>query len=293
MFLEQALTGSYTSGTWLDLLWLVAWALMAFAAGRPGPAEPLRRGAGRPAVAVPVAAALLAELLLAFDHHLGLHPVARVLALVTLALAVGRLALTFREVRALGDSRRQARTDDLTGLANRRAFYERAAELAAVGAAERRALLLLDLDRFKEVNDSLGHQVGDQLLALVGPRLTGCRREGDLLARIGGDEFALLLADADEPEARRVAERIRVTLTGPSPSPSTASGSTSRRASGSRSCRGTAPRSTRCCAAPTWRCTRRRRPGKVSPCTRPTVTRTAGNGCGWRASCARRSPPAG
>ncbi len=90
----------------------------------------------------------------------------------------------------------QAPRDPLTGLANRRAFHTSlTAALARPGASP--VLLLLDLDRFKHINDSLGHPVGDALLRLVAERLRGRLRAEDLLARIGGDEFAILLEHAD------------------------------------------------------------------------------------------------
>ena len=68
---------------------------------------------------------------------------------------------------------------------------------------------MIDLDRFKEINDSFGHSVGDDLLCLVGPRLQQALQPGDLLARMGGDEFAVLLPDADAGRARQVADRAR------------------------------------------------------------------------------------
>jgi diguanylate cyclase (GGDEF)-like protein/PAS domain S-box-containing protein len=113
--------------------------------------------------------------------------------------------------------RRQALYDGLTGLPNRRLFDQELhrAVRDAPGRAQQVALLVMDLDQFKEVNDALGHHVGDQLLRGIGDRLT---REFDqaLVARLGGDEFALVLVgEVTEADARAVAARIRGTLTEP------------------------------------------------------------------------------
>jgi diguanylate cyclase (GGDEF)-like protein len=76
-------------------------------------------------------------------------------------------------------------------------------------------VLVLDLDKFKEVNDSLGHLVGDQLLVLVGARLSEHLRDGDMIARLGSDEFAVLLDDAGQDEAVEGARRLRAALDEP------------------------------------------------------------------------------
>ena len=92
----------------------------------------------------------------------GAHAAA-VLASAAIVAALGRLVLTLRDVRQLAETRREARTDELTGLMNRRGFYRQVTAVLERSAPEQRALLLLDLDRFKEVNDSLGHHAGDEL----------------------------------------------------------------------------------------------------------------------------------
>ncbi len=109
----------------------------------------------------------------------------------------------------------QATTDYLTGLPNRRALHTYAD--ARLGAAEQQhlALLLLDLDRFKEINDSVGHHVGDQLLIQIGSRLGEHLRAEDLLVRLGGDEFAILLGDTDQREAAAVADKLCQALAEP------------------------------------------------------------------------------
>jgi diguanylate cyclase (GGDEF)-like protein/PAS domain S-box-containing protein len=110
----------------------------------------------------------------------------------------------------------EASHDPLTGLPNRRAFIERL-EDAVRGARDRRehhVIGFLDLDRFKHVNDRLGHAAGDRLLREVGQVMGRVVRGGDVLARIGGDEFALLLTNCTLDDARRVAGKVRAAVDG-------------------------------------------------------------------------------
>jgi len=116
------------------------------------------------------------------------------------------------------DRDHQAMHDALTGLPNRKLLLQRADEQLAAALAGHRtaALLLLDLDRFKEVNDTLGHQVGDDLLQQVASRLIATVRPHDTVARLGGDEFAVLLPAIDHPgRALDVAQRMRRALSEP------------------------------------------------------------------------------
>ncbi len=98
--------------------------------------------------------------------------------------------------------------DQLTGLANRQAFLERLDTVAAAREG-RAAVLFLDLDHFKPINETLGHPVGDRVLAIIADRLVGVLRPGDLVARIGGDEFAVLCERLTEPDdVEPVAQRL-------------------------------------------------------------------------------------
>ncbi|WP_162245563.1 bifunctional diguanylate cyclase/phosphodiesterase [Modestobacter sp. Leaf380] len=135
--------------------------------------------------------------------------------------AVAGLVLTVRDVTTRVELEtqltHQALHDPLTGLSNRRLFGDRL-EHALRRRGQQAAglsLVFIDLDDFKDVNDRLGHDVGDQLLTEVGTRLRTVAREGDTVARLGGDEFALLLEGSDVEEARAVAARVHEWLSRP------------------------------------------------------------------------------
>lgn len=157
-------------------------------------------------------------------------------------VVLGSFAMYYREVHSPGDSERKlvelathiagiaiehardeerirhmARYDALTELPNRVMFRDRVAQ--AIGSEDRESLtavLLIDLDSFKDVNDSLGHEMGDQLLCEAAARLRQCARDGDTVARLGGDEFAMSLPGLrDAAEAARVGEQVLETLRRP------------------------------------------------------------------------------
>ncbi|MEX8495416.1 diguanylate cyclase, partial [Sphaerotilus sp.] len=106
-----------------------------------------------------------------------------------------------------------AHVDAVTGLSNRHHFRMMLDEALAHLSGHPFAILCLDLDRFKTVNDALGHDVGDHLLTLVGQRLKTVSRDGDMVARLGGDEFAMILCDIADPQAvQRIADRVLAAL---------------------------------------------------------------------------------
>jgi diguanylate cyclase (GGDEF)-like protein len=122
---------------------------------------------------------------------------------------VGVLIVALRA--AVAHERTVSRTDALTSLLNARNFYEEAARVLALSRRKRHpvALAYLDLDNFKSVNDNLGHRAGDELLRAVAAIIQGSMRKSDVAARIGGDEFAVLLPETSPEEARLACERLR------------------------------------------------------------------------------------
>ena len=211
-------TDSYALGTPLDGLWSLALTVLATGAVAAEPASPRpqherpTRQDRRAALAVPALATTTGLVVLVTATRWNVPTAAVVLATATLLAAAGRTHLAFRQVLRLHELGEQARTDSLTGLGNRRALTEHLEPLLSCPDADDLAVLFLDLDRFKEINDALGHHVGDQLLRQVGPRLSAVLRPEDLLVRLGGDEFAVVLSSLPvggaDPVARRLLERL-------------------------------------------------------------------------------------
>ncbi len=119
-------------------------------------------------------------------------------------------------VRLFAELKRMALKDGLTGLLNRRAFYELASEEFRRARRYQRpiAVILMDVDHFKSINDIHGHEAGDRVLKQVSERLQAGLRNQDLLARIGGEEFAILLIESQDEAATQVAERLRRSIEG-------------------------------------------------------------------------------
>jgi diguanylate cyclase (GGDEF)-like protein len=209
-------SNTYVPGSVLDALWVVALVVIALAVWRP--ARPPAADAGRTTavLAVPLAGTITGVIVLIYCSFHQMSPVVVGLAALTLGLAVARTIVGFRQVQRLSDARRQALTDDLTGLGNRRWLFEAGTLLLRqAGASGRTALMLIDLDDFKEVNDALGHQAGDRLLHEIARRLASRVSAPDLLVRLGGDEFALVIALPDAGDGRHIAEAILERLSQP------------------------------------------------------------------------------
>ena len=217
VYVLRVTSGAYVTGTPLDSMWLIGAFLMVVAAWQ-GMGAKLK---GSPLIQAPnIVPALFLLSSLGIVVYATAHPVLPlgvVLATATLVIAIARSAYAFRQLRALADSKREARTDELTGLPNRRLFFERLVVCLEPGSTPQRlAVLMIDLDRFKEINDSLGHHVGDDVLRELGPRLIAAAGSTATVARLGGDEFGLILSPlVDATAATRMAERVREVLREP------------------------------------------------------------------------------
>lgn len=216
IWLYRIATDTFVEGTWLDAIWPTGMMLLAIAAWQPDAPPKPRAFEGWPVFLLPclfTLGALSVELL----EDLSGNAPAQLLATATVVAALVRMGMGFHELRKLSDAQQQATTDELTGLANRRHFLrclERGLERARTNDEEL-ALLVADLDGFKELNDTLGHLAGDLLLTQLGPRLAPALRGEDTLARLGGDEFAALLPATDMAGATAVVERIQKALDEP------------------------------------------------------------------------------
>jgi diguanylate cyclase len=212
IYLYRLAADVYAPGTVLDSLWLVGASVIALAAWQPPRPAGIAVLSGWRTLALPFVFGLASIALLVAAGLGHLSAAAVLFAGGALMVSMIRTSLTFRELRTLSETRQQASTDELTGLPNRRWFHQhlRAAIADAERADGQLALLSIDLDHFKELNDTLGHHAGDLLLGQLGPRMQSALREGDVLARLGGDEFAALLPNAQAAQAasERIAEML-------------------------------------------------------------------------------------
>ncbi|MBL7259314.1 putative bifunctional diguanylate cyclase/phosphodiesterase [Paractinoplanes lichenicola] len=217
-YATASLNGTYESGGWMDLGWMLMPLLLGAAALHPQMPQlnvPLHVSTNILSVRrymLVIAGVLLLDAYAAVTVD-GADQLVSVAVLVSASLAAIRIR------RPLRDMGRRATQDSLTGLPNRTELLRRLtfalAELPADGSSKV-ALLFCDLDRFKDVNDSLGHAAGDRMLVTIAERIVASVRDGrDIVARLGGDEFVILMPEASDADTDVVAERLVTTFTEP------------------------------------------------------------------------------
>jgi diguanylate cyclase (GGDEF)-like protein len=209
LFLCQNLNLSYVFGSLVDYGWLLAFIVISESVWNTGTDNSVENGVSPILITISVflSATLLALLAIAPQNfpHFILIP-----AIGTLALAFVRMSIALNQARSIGHERVLARTDELTTLPNRRRLISEIQNYA-----ERRgSLLLLDLDGFKPVNDTYGHEAGDKVLQQVAQRFSRALPNHALLARLGGDEFGILVNGSKE-SVMEIALALRGTLSYP------------------------------------------------------------------------------
>ncbi|WP_433362427.1 putative bifunctional diguanylate cyclase/phosphodiesterase [Actinoplanes sp. CA-142083] len=217
-YATASLNGTYVAGGWMDLGWMLMPLLLGAAALHPQMPQlnvPLHVSTN--ILSVRRYLVVIAGVL-ALDAYAAIsaHGAAR---LVALAVLVSATLAAVRIRRPLRDMGRRATQDGLTGLPNRTELLRRLtfalAELPSDGSSKV-ALLFCDLDRFKDVNDSLGHEAGDRMLVTIADRIVATvRGDHDIVFRLGGDEFVILMPGATEEDTDAVAERLVTTFTEP------------------------------------------------------------------------------
>ena len=233
----MVIQGSYLDGAWVDGGWLIGYVLLGAAALHPSMARPVQepeeiqtqRTIGWLTLGLLAIASLAGPTLIVIEvinedwSAAGLTAggcvVLALLVLVRLTGLVRESDTRRRELdKTLEQLSFQALHDQLTGLANHGLFADRVEHASArfTRSTSTFAVLMLDLDDFKEVNDAMGHMAGDHLLSEVAARLTAVARSFDTVARLGGDEFAILLEDIDDvAQAIRIAERVVAAVSEP------------------------------------------------------------------------------
>ncbi|RIJ78211.1 EAL domain-containing protein [Nakamurella silvestris] len=209
LYLVQA--GRHPDGLVFLLVYFAIFAVLVTGACAMTTYPELRSGV-EPAIPM-VLVGVVAVVVLALSDPPGPGTLTTVAGIVTLAAVLIRMILALRQARLAAGALHLSRTDELTGLLNRRALLFHLDEMTSRGTPF--ALLLMDLDKFKEINDTLGHVAGDAALIEISGRLADVLGPDGHLARLGGDEFAVLIAENEEPRLVRLADSIRARLAPP------------------------------------------------------------------------------
>ena len=208
-FLWQSVNGTYHFGSFVDNGWLIAMALIGESMWHKGDVTDSQKSVNP--IMLTISVFLSATLLAIVALNPGYFPSFILFpTIATLLLAFLRMTIALKEARAIGEERILARTDELTGLPNRRKLI---GELA-IFTDKDGALLLLDLDGFKPINDSHGHEIGDIVLQQVAGRFSRALPNDALLARLGGDEFGVIVTGNYE-HTMEVALALHATLSYP------------------------------------------------------------------------------
>ena len=209
LFLWQNLNLSYEFGSLIDYGWLIGFVVIAESCWHRATDNKSKGGVSPVMITISVflSATFLALLAIAPDNfpHFVLIP-----AIGTLLLAFVRMSIALNQARNIGHEKILARTDELTMLPNRRRFISEIQNFAV----REGSLLLMDLDGFKPVNDTYGHEMGDRVLQQVAQRFNRALPSGALLARLGGDEFGILV-DGNQELVMEIALALRGTLSYP------------------------------------------------------------------------------
>jgi diguanylate cyclase (GGDEF)-like protein len=213
LYTHQSLAGSYTEGGPIDLGWMAMPILIATAGLHPSMVATTPRRSGLTTLTVPRALTLIGASLVLPVLHLFWDIVPD--TPLVLGAAVSMALVAIRLIAPIHELSRRAGHDPLTGLVNRSLLMDRLGlALSSLPADDRTrvALLFCDLDHFKTVNDSLGHDAGDQLLVAIADRMRESVRTGDVVCRLGGDEFVILMPAVADEEASDAADRIATAL---------------------------------------------------------------------------------
>ncbi|WP_430791945.1 putative bifunctional diguanylate cyclase/phosphodiesterase [Actinoplanes sp. G11-F43] len=213
LYTHQSLTGTYTEGKLIDLGWMAMPILIATAGLHPSMVHTVPRLSTLTTLTVTRALTLFGAALVLPTLHLFWDVPGDTPLVIGAWVSVGLVAV--RLVAPIHDLSRRVGHDALTGLANRDLLMDRLGRaLTALpdDGRTRVGLLFCDLDHFKNVNDSLGHDAGDQLLVAIAGRLRGAVRPHDVVCRLGGDEFVILMPSVTDEEAGVIAERVAADL---------------------------------------------------------------------------------
>ncbi|BBH71434.1 hypothetical protein ACTI_81190 [Actinoplanes sp. OR16] len=213
LYTHQGLNGTYVEGGPIDLGWMAMPILIATASLHPSMVTTTPRRSALTMLTVPRAVTLFAASLVLPTAHLFWEPASDTPLILGASISMTLVAI--RLIAPIHELARRAGHDPLTGLVNRSLLMDRLAlALSSLPADDRTrvALLFCDLDHFKTVNDSLGHDAGDQLLVAIAGRMRQTVRPGDVVCRLGGDEFVVLMPAVTDPLAAEVSDRVATAL---------------------------------------------------------------------------------